>query len=98
MDKVNSQIDVLPTVLNLFGEDYKKEYYIGRDIFDPDYSGYVFFSDYSWYDGNVYVEDGAVTNNGSISEEELAAKNNLINDLIRKNDMTLKYDYFRKMK
>lgn len=97
IDKVNSQIDILPTVLNMFGIDYKKEYYIGRDIFDPDYSGYAFFSDYSWFDGNVYVEDGIVTNGGNISQQELEEKNNLINNLIRKNDMTLKYDYFRKL-
>lgn len=98
INKVNSQIDILPTVLNLFGIEYKKEYYIGRDIFDDSYCGYAFFSDYSWYDGNVYVSDGLVTNGVTISEEELEEKNTLINNLIRKNDLTLKYDYFRKLK
>lgn len=97
VDKVNSQIDILPTVLNLFGMEYIPEYYIGRDIFDSEYKGYVFFSDYSWYDGNVYVEDGVVTNGNAISEEELHNMNEHINNLILKNDLTLKYDYFRRI-
>lgn len=98
INKVNSQIDILPTVLNMFGIKYKQEYYIGRDIFDDSYSGYAFFSDYSWYDGNVYVSDGVITNGATMSEEVLEQKNTLINNLIRKNDLTLKYDYFRKVK
>ncbi|MDO5411132.1 MAG: sulfatase-like hydrolase/transferase [Lachnospiraceae bacterium] len=97
IEKVNSQIDILPTILNLFGIEYISDYYIGNDIFDKNYTGYAFFSDYSWYDGNVYVEDGAVTNGGKIDEKELNRINTKINNLIRKNDLTLKYDYFRKI-
>jgi len=97
VNKINSQIDILPTVLNMFGISYKKEYYIGRDIFDNSYGGYAFFSDYSWYDGNVYVSDGVITNGATMSDEVLEEKNKLINNLIQKNDLTLKYDYFRKV-
>lgn len=93
--KVNSQLDILPTVLNMFGIDYSPSYYIGRDIFDPDYSGYVFFDDYSWYDGNAYVENGIITNGASMSNNALQDMNDLINSLIRKNDLTLKYNYFK---
>lgn len=98
VDKVNAQIDILPTVLNLFGIEYIPNYYIGNDILNPDYSGYAFFSDYSWYDGNVYVEDGVITNGGVMSEEKLEQMNSHINNLIQKNDLTLKYDYFRRIK
>ena len=97
IEKVNSQIDILPTVLNLFGVEYTPEYYIGRDILDKSYRGYVFFSDYSWYDGNAYVEGGEVTNGAVIEQKTLEEMNTLINDLVRKNDMTLKYDYFRRI-
>lgn len=97
VEKVNSQIDILPTVLNLFGVEYTPEYYIGRDIFDKAYKGYVFFSDYSWYDGNAYVEGGEVVNGAAIDNKALEEMNTLINDLVRKNDMTLKYDYFRRI-
>lgn len=96
--KTNSQLDILPTVLNLFGIEYNNEHYIGRDIFDPHYKGYVFFSDYSWYDGRHYVEYGEVTNRSKYDEEYITDTNALINKLIEQNDLILKYDYFRQLK
>ena len=63
-----------------------------------DYNGLVFFSDYSWYDGNVYVSGGEVVNNGKISDEDLEMMNYYVNYLERKNDLTLKCDYFKKIK
>ncbi len=96
--KVNSQIDILPTVLNMMGIDYCDEYYVGRDIFDEKYPGYVFFSDYSWYDGVNYVEFGEVTNNTEADPVYIHNTNVKINNLIRKNDLVLKYDYFKKIK
>ena len=92
---VTSQLNILPTVLNLFGMYEHPSYYIGTDALDPNYEGIAFFSDYSWYDGNVYVQDGVVTNNGKISTEELEEKNNYVNYIIKKNDLVLKYDYFK---
>ncbi len=92
---VTSQLNILPTVLNLFGMYEHPSYYIGTDALDPNYEGIAFFSDYSWYDGNVYVQDGIVTNNGKISTEELEKKNNYVNYIIKKNDLVLKYDYFK---
>jgi len=92
--KVNSQIDILPTVLNMFGFDYCDENYIGHDIMSDGYSGYVFFSDYSWYDGVHYVENGEVTNVDEYDSEYIGKINDEINLLINKNDKTLKYDFF----
>jgi phosphoglycerol transferase MdoB-like AlkP superfamily enzyme len=98
VEKVNAQIDILPTVLNLFGVEYVEEYYIGQDILSDEYEGYAFFSDYSWYDGEHYVENGIVVQGEEIETSILNEKNTLINELIQKNDLTLKYDYFRKIK
>ena len=95
--EVTSQLNILPTLLNLFGLEYHPNYYIGTDALDKDYQGYVFFNDYSWYDGKVYVTDGIVTNNKYIDPLLLEDKNYYINHLIRKNDLTLKYDYFKKI-
>ena len=96
--KVTSQLNILPTILNLFGVDYNSNNYIGEDALDNSYNGIVFFSDYSWYDGNVYVENGEVTNNKKITPEKLEEKNFYVNNLTRKNDLTLKYDYFKNKK
>ena len=62
---------------------------------DPSRKGYVFFSDYSWYDGVNYVENGDVTNNTEADAQYIADTNADINNLIRKNDLTLKYDFLK---
>lgn len=95
IEKVNSQIDILPTVLNLFGYEFQNEYYIGRDIFDADYTGYVFFSDRSWYDGSVYVENAEIVNDGRIDPDALSEMTSKLDALIERNDLTLKYDYWK---
>ena len=97
VDKVNSQLDILPTVLNMLGIEYDENHYIGNDIMDKGFSGYAFFSDYSWYDGNVYVENGEVKEGKSYEKDYIKETNDLINKKIQQNDLTLKYDYFRRM-
>ena len=94
IEKVNSQIDILPTVLNLLGAEYCDERYIGRDIMDENYPGYVFFADYSWFDGENYVELGEVRSDASVDLKYVSDMNTKINDIIKRNDLTLKYDYF----
>ena len=96
INKVTSQLNILPTVLNLAGIDYNPNNYIGLDALDPKYEGIVFFSDYSWYDGNVYVENGEITNNKSISNDKLEEYNYYISNITKKNDLALKYNYFKK--
>ena len=96
--KVTSQLNILPTVLNLFGIKHNVNNYIGEDALNPNYEGIVFFSDYSWYDGNVYVSGAEVTNNKKIDPEELEDKNYLISYLTKKNDLALKFNYFKKVK
>ncbi len=92
---VTSQLNILPTILNLFDIDYNPNYYIGENALSDNYNGYVFFSDYSWYDGNVYVEGGEITNNKKMDPEELETFNYYIDYVIKKNDLTLKSDYFK---
>ena len=77
--KINSQVDILPTILNIYGIEYMEESYVGRDIFDPDYEGHVFFPDKAYLDDDGFVQEG--------TQKGLS--------LIRKNDLVLKYDYFR---
>ncbi len=96
VNKVTSQIDILPTVLNLFGVQYQEEYYIGNDAFDKNHKGYVFFSDYSWYDGKIYVENGEIVNGVQADPKYVEQMNQHITELIQKNDYVLIYDYFRK--
>lgn len=95
VDEVTMQTNILPTVLNLFGIEHNSNNYISKDALSDDYEGFAFFPDYSWYNGDVYVENDKVTNKGKISKKELKAMNNVISKIIRQNDLTLKYDYFK---
>lgn len=96
--EVTSQLNVLPTVLNLYGIDHNSNYYIGTDALDNNYHGSVFFSDYSWYDGSIYVDGGIIIKGKEIDSLLLEDKNYYINYLIKKNDLTLKYNYFKQIK
>ena len=80
------------------GIEYNDEWYIGKDIMDNNYKGYVFFSDYSWYDGTYYVENGEVKNRKWFDKEYVTDTNAYINSLIKKNDLTLKLNFFKKQK
>ena len=79
INKVNSQVDILPTVLNIFGIPYKNEHYVGKDIFDSSYPGFVIFPDGSYYDGKQYL----------FHWEENCTK------VVQKNDLTMKYDFLK---
>lgn len=98
INKVTSQLNILPTVLNLWGINYNPNNYIGTDALDNNYDGIVFFSDYSWYNGNVYVENGEVINGKNIAYNKLEEKNYYINNITKKNDLALKFNYFKYQK
>ena len=95
---VTSQLNILPTVLNLLGVEYNKKWYIEKDALDKSYQPMTIFSDLSWYNGNVYVEDGIVKNKKKIKKEDLETLNNYVEFLIKKNDLVLKYNYFKELK
>ena len=96
IDKATMQTNILPTVLNLFGIEYNPNVYIGKDALAEDYDGCIFFSDYSWYNGNIYVENGHITNGGEADQEYIEYISEKIGTVVRKNDLTLRYNYFKK--
>ena len=97
--KVTSQLNILPTLLNLFNLYDHPNYYVGSDALDDNYSGYVFFNDYSWYDGKRYVNhNGEVIKGLRATEDYINLMSERINELIRKNDEVLKNNYFKVLK
>ncbi len=60
VDKYCANVDFFPTVANLMGLD-APEYTLGNDIFDPDFEGYVIFSDYSILNSQAYYKDGVIS-------------------------------------
>ena len=96
-NKVTTQLNILPTLLNLLGISYNEKWYMMGDALNKNYTPLAIFPDMSWYDGNYYVVDGEVANKKKISESTLEAKNNLVEYLIKKNDLVLKYNYFNEI-
>ena len=76
IDKICNTIDVLPTVLNLFGIEYDSRLIVGKDILS-DSEGMAIFADYSWLTDN----DNDYSN--IVSNKYLASKNIMVYDYYR---------------
>lgn len=97
--EVTSQLNILPTLMNLFDLYKNPTYYVGSDALDDSYSGFVFFNDYSWYDGKRYVNaKGEVVKGAKTESNYIDYMGEKINTLIKKNDEVLKNDYFKEIK
>ena len=74
VDKVCGAMDLVPTLLNLFGFDYDSRMYAGRDIFS-DQEGMVIFNDRSFVTDTVAYSRKAKTTTWKVemSEEEQEA-------------------------
>ena len=97
--KTTSQLNILPTLLNLFNLYSHPNYYVGEDALDDGYSGYVFFNDFSWWDGKRYVNaNGEIVKGLNATPDYINLMSEKINNLIKKNDQVLKTNYFKILK
>jgi phosphoglycerol transferase MdoB-like AlkP superfamily enzyme len=85
INKASCQLDILPTVLNLFGIPFQEKTMIGRDIFDKNNSGLAFFDDYSWIDGKILINNGKIVKLKKISDNEIDKKYILNNQISKLN-------------
>lgn len=76
IDKICNTIDVLPTVLNLFGIEYDSRLIVGKDILS-DGEGMAIFADYSWLADNDNDYSSVVSN------KYLVSKNIMVYDYYR---------------
>lgn len=91
VNKVSCTKDILPTLLNLFGfENFGG--YIGDDIFGREEKGFVYFSDMTWYDGEIYRDDKFVPNDEN--REYVEAMDQKMIDCVNINDIIIAGDYF----
>lgn len=104
--KACGSMDLLPTLLNLFGFDYDSRMYAGRDIFS-DAEGMVIFNDRSFVtDGLIYnrksretlwlkSEDGKYIVPEEEREAYLEAKQQEVRDRYQFSAYVLQEDYYR---
>lgn len=80
--------DILPTLLNMFNIPYNPNYYNGEDIFSSYHQNYIYFSDYSYFDGIYHHSDI----NNSIEELKLYQA---IKTKIDINNRIIRSDYYK---
>ncbi len=57
IDIITDTADIPETLFNMFGIDYNPKLYMGTDIFSKQHENFVYFNDYSWYDGQNYSKN-----------------------------------------
>ncbi len=100
IEKVCGPIDLLPTLLNLFGMEYDSRLYAGRDIFSEE-EGMVIFNDRSFVTDHVIYDKKAketVWKEEQIPEEEreqyLTSKQQDVKDRYQFSAYVLRNDYY----
>ena len=98
VEKIMNTSDFLPTLLNLLGIITQYQY-IGRDVFDPAYTGYVPFSNGSWITpaAAYNASSGKMIVSGE-SEMDVHTKEQIdyqIRRFASTNNLILKSDYYQ---
>lgn len=100
VEKVGSQIDVLPTILNLFGIEYDSRLIIGQDILS-DKEGIAIFSDRSWISdlGAYFATTGTfnIKQGKEISEDYVDLKNLEVANKFTMSNLFIKYNIYEKI-
>ena len=96
VDKTVNTSDILPTVLNLFGMETDASY-LGNDIFDEAYPGYVIFSSGDWLTKEVLYRDGSIVKemyDGASADVDTDAMNALAEKYVNVSNLLLKCNYY----
>ena len=100
VNKLGSQIDVLPTLLNLFGIEYDSRLMMGQDILS-DNPGVAIFSNRSWVsDYGTYFSSGkefVPKENVEIPEDYVSEINRSVANKFTMSQSFLKYNIYEKL-
>ena len=100
IDKVGSQIDVLPTIYNLFGVEYDSRLIIGKDILSTE-PGLAIFGNSSWVSdkGTYFASSGKFISHdeSEVDSDYIKYMNNIVSNKIAMSRYILTYDYYRKV-
>ena len=97
VDKVTTNIDVLPTLLNLMGVEYDSRLLVGTDALS-DSNGLVIFSDYSWisdfgkYDGKAFESNNT---NINLPANYIDNINTIVNQRVAVSNFIQKNNYYK---
>ncbi len=98
VNKVGSELDVIPTIYNSFGIDYDSRLFIGKDILSTT-EGLAIFADRSWVTNKgIYyaaTKKFVPTNNEEVSDEYINNMNKIVNNKIVMSKLIIENDYYR---
>lgn len=100
VEKVGSNPDVLPTVLNLFGKEYDSRFIMGKDLLS-DSEGLVVLADRSWISDTVKYN--SVTNeiinktDAEVDNVYVNKINNIVDNQFKISNMILQSNYYKKV-
>lgn len=86
VDKPASSLDIVPTVVDLYGLDAPMNYYAGESMFSPG-EGLVPFPNNGWYDGDTYY-----SGEGGVQQSQRTAE---LKQRIEASMEAVRTDYFR---
>ena len=93
VDTLMDSADILPTVANMFDLDYNPVFSMGTDVFSKNHDDYIFFSDYSWYDGDIYYK-GNASKYDEDTRKIISKRNKEIREKIKIDKYMLDGDYY----
>ena len=98
VDKVGMSIDVLPTVLNLFGVKYDSRLIMGKDILSTS-EGIAIFKDKSWVTnrGTYYASSGKFSAKAGVEIPDGYVKtiNSIVNNRVAMSRMIVTNNYYK---
>ena len=96
VDKVGMSIDVLPTVLNLFGVEYDSRLIMGKDILSTS-EGIAIFKDKSWVTnkGTYHASTGKFDAKEDVSNDYVQNINGIVNNRVAISRMIVDNDYYK---
>jgi len=100
VSKVGSQIDVIPTIYNVFGINYDSRLFIGKDILSTE-DGLAMFSDRSWVTdkGTYFASKGEFVpiEGAKYDEEYINNTINIVNNKITMSKLIIENNYYKKV-
>ncbi len=100
VDKVGSQIDVLPTLYNLFGVNYDSRLLIGKDILSNSL-GLAIFGNRSWVSdyGTYFAQSKkfVLKDGKNVDNNYVDTMNTIVNNKVAMSKNIMIYDYYRKV-
>lgn len=100
VSKVGSQLDVMPTIYNLFGLSYDSRLFMGKDILSTE-GGLAIFANRSWVtDKGIYYSASRkyVPNDNEEYDEEYVKKiNKIVNNKITMSKLIIENNYYSKV-